>query len=88
MRCACRGEAPGPCSRWQGDGRAAHLGTTAGVGREWWGGEEEGPQVTHLELMHGKDYAGRGMAGLGLAGRGAARQDKARQPRDTRAETA
>jgi len=45
MRCAGRGEAPGPCSRWQGDGRADHPGTAAGVGREGRSGEKEGESM-------------------------------------------
>ena len=63
MRCAGRNQAPGPRSRWQGDGRAAYLGTAAGVWREGWSGEEEGPQVTHLCFMHGKDFAGQRVGG-------------------------
>jgi len=63
MRCAGRGQAPGPCSRWQGDGRADHPGTAAGVGREGWQREAEGQQVNHLDLMHGKDYAGQRVGG-------------------------
>ena len=33
------------------------------MGREGWSGEEEGPQVNHLDLMHGKDYAGQRVGG-------------------------
>ena len=33
------------------------------MGREGWSGEEEGPQVTHLDLMHGKDYSGQRVGG-------------------------
>lgn len=34
------------------------------MGREGWSGEEEAQQVTHLDLMHGRDYA----AGQRIAG--------------------
>ena len=63
MRCAGRSQAPGPRSRWQGDGRADHPGTAAGVGREGWQREAEGQQVNHLDLMHGRDYSGQRVGG-------------------------
>ena len=64
MRSACRGQAPGPRRLWEGNGLEDHPGAAQGVGREGWSGEEEAQQVTHLDLMHGRDYA----AGQRIAG--------------------
>ena len=63
LRRSERGQAPGPSRRWKGDGRAAHLGTAEGVGREGRQGEEEGAAVTHLDLMHGLDWSGQRVTG-------------------------
>ena len=64
MRSRLHREAPGPRRVWEGTGLKDHPGAAQGVGREGWSGEEEGPQVTHLGLMHGRDYA----AGQRIAG--------------------
>ena len=64
MRSRLRGKAPGPCRLWEGDGLEDHPGAAQGVGRKGWSGEKEAQQVTHLDLMHGRDYA----AGQRIAG--------------------
>ena len=64
MRSRLHREAPGPRRLWEGNGLEDHHGAAEGVGREGWSGEEKAQQVTHLDLMHGRDYA----AGQRIAG--------------------
>ena len=63
MRSRLRREAPGPRRLWEVNGLEDHPGAAQGVGRKGWSGEEEGPQVTHLCFMHGKDFAGQRVGG-------------------------